>query len=361
MEKTALDRNAICLSQKPALQVSLDTLRSLVPLNKLSRNSLRYIVDHAHVIKARLGAILFDVGDTQPYTFYLLQGVINLQDENGEVIAVKSGADEGRYAVANLLPRQYRARVASNQAVVIRVDRNLWEKEIVWGQLSSMDKEGIRVEDNDWKMKLLHTPMFAPLPMANVQKLFESVEEVKVRTADVVIREGDPGDYYYIIRAGRCKVVRNGGGREIHLGSITEPESFGEEALISDKPRSASVVMETDGVLLRLSKENFQGLMQAPLLKRMELKAATQAVVEGNARLIDVRMEEEFAANHLPHASNIPLMLLYLKALSLNKAKRYIAYCDTGSRSEAAAFILTRSGLDAYVLKDAGEALAASA
>jgi CRP-like cAMP-binding protein len=196
--------------------------------------------------------------------------------------------------------------------------------------------------------------------MANVQKLFEHLEERPCKAGQVIVREGDPGDYYYIIRSGRCRVVRVANGLEIRLGTLQEPNSFGDEALVSDKPRNATVIMETDGVLLRLSKDNFQSLMQAPLVQRVTLNIARRAVAEGKAVLIDVRMEEEFAQNRLLHAINIPLFMLHLRAQTLNKGLKYVVYCDAGKRSESAAFLLTRNGFDAYVLDDAGTALAES-
>jgi len=127
---------------------------------------------------------------------------------------------------------------------------------------------------------------------------------------------------------------------------------------VADKPRNATVAMETDGMLMRLSRANFTELMHMPLIKRINLNNAMRGVNEGKAVLIDVRMEEEFTAGRLPHALNVPVFLLYLKTQSLNKAFKYIVYCDSSARSEAAAFILTRRGFDSYVLKDAARALA---
>ena len=341
------------------VKLELERLRQLVPLDNMSRNSLRHIIDHTQLIHASQGDILFDVGDTRSYTFFLLRGALTLRNPLGNRIVVESGKESGRYALSNLLPRQYRARVASKHALFARMDRDLLEKEIAWGQLSRTDKKGEKPADNDWKMTLLRTPTFSRLPMANVQQLFEELQEFPSKAGEVIIREGEPGDYYYIIRQGRCRVTRNVGGREIKLGTLQEADAFGDEALVSEKPRNATVRMETEGTLMRLSKENFQELMHVPLVKRIDLEKAMQAVNEGKALLIDVRMAEEFTASRLPQALNIPVFLLYLKIKSLNRKFKYILYCDTGDRSEAAAFILTRRGFDSYVLEQPARALAA--
>lgn len=347
--------------EESRVKLDLGRLRQLIWLDNMSRRSLRHIIDHTTLIQASQGDVLFDAGDTSPFTFFLLQGALTLQDRKGNRLIVESGSERGRYAISNLLPRRFRVQVASKQALIARVERDLLEKEVAWGQLSRTNKKGEKLEDNDWKIALLRTPTFSRLPMANVQKLFEVLQELPVKAGDVIIREGDePGNYYYIIRQGKCKVSRNVAGREIKLDVLGETDAFGDEALVSKKPRNATVVMETDGMLMRLAKTDFRELMHAPLIKRIDLESSMQAVDEGKALLIDVRMAEEFTVNRLPHALNIPVFLLYLKTKRLNRDLKYIVYCDTGDRSEAAAFILTRRGFDSYVLKEPALALAAN-
>lgn len=354
----AVLRSVAGLTTDKKLTPDLETMRQFVPLDNLSRRSLRFVIDHLKIVKQSMGDILFDIGDTKPVTFYLIRGAIKLKDAQGKRLVVESGSDRSRYAIGNLLPRHYRAKVASKQAIVACIDRELLEKEIAWGQLSRSDKKGEKVDDNDWKLNLLRTPTFSRLPMANVQRLFENLEEFHCKTGDTIIQEGDPGDYYYIIREGHCKVVRQVGGREIRIGQLKETEAFGDEALVSEKPRNATVVMETNGTLMRLSKTHFQKLMHAPLVKRVNLDVVHKAVEEGKAMLIDVRMEEEFTQCRLPHAISIPLFVLYLKTQTLNRGLKYVVYCDSGSRSEAAAFLLTRRGFDAYVLDNVPRELA---
>ena len=340
------------------MKLDLVQLRPLVPLDNLGRKSLRHIADHCKVLQFAGGDTVFDLGDTRPYTFYLLRGALRLKDEKGRRTLVEAGSERGNYAIGNLLPRRFNARIVSQQAIMIRIERDLLEKEITWGQLSQGDTKGHTNEDSEWRIDLLRTPVFSRLPMASVQRLFEALEEIPVKADDVIVREGETGDFYYIIRSGCCRVVREASDRQVRIGSLEAPQGFGDEALVSNKPRNATVIMETDGTLLRLFKSDFQELLQVPLVRKIKLVTAQSAIAEKKAILIDVRMEEEFARNRLPHAINIPLFLLHLKLKSMNKGFKYVLYCDTGHRSEAAAFILTRHGFDSYVLNDAPEALA---
>ena len=108
--------------------------------------------------------------------------------------------------------------------------------------------------------------------------------------------------------------------------------------------------METDGLLMRLSKEDFEELLKAPMLNEVDLDKAKEMVKKG-AVLMDVRMESEHKAGSIKGSLNVPLFMLRLKAESLQKDKTYICYCETGRRSSAAAFLLSEQGFDSYVLK----------
>ena len=74
-----------------------------------------------------------------------------------------------------------------------------------------------------------------------------------------MIRQGDEGDYFYIIREGTCSVTRlaSGNAWDVPLAELSTGDCFGEDALVSDGTRNATVTMLTDGVLMRLSKQQF--------------------------------------------------------------------------------------------------------
>ena len=168
---------------------------------------------------------------------------------------------------------------------------------------------------------------------------------------EVVIKQGDDGDYYYIIKTGKAKVTRaSKTGSELTLATLKDGDAFGEEALLSEAKRNATVTMDTDGTLMRLSKEDFNALLKEPMLSWIDL-AEAQALVEGGAKWLDVRLESEHANTGLNDSENIPLFMLRLKVDSLDPDVPYIAYCDTGRRSSAAAFLLSERGFQAYCLK----------
>jgi rhodanese-related sulfurtransferase len=170
--------------------------------------------------------------------------------------------------------------------------------------------------------------------------------------SDVVIKQGDEGDYFYAITSGSCEVSRESpASREaIKLAVLQQGDTFGEEALISGAKRNATVKMLTDGALMRLNKDDFKKLLNEPMLDRIDFAAASGLVAGGGARWLDVRMPSEFEGSHLPGAISLPLCFLRLRLKQLDPQLKYVVVCDTGRRSSAGAFILKERGFDAFVL-----------
>lgn len=108
--------------------------------------------------------------------------------------------------------------------------------------------------------------------------------------------------------------------------------------------------MSTDGVLMRLAKDDFIELLKQPIIKSVTNDIAETMATDG-AIWLDVRFLSEHQNNKIPDSVNIPLFLLRLNADKLSKSHKYIVYCDTGSRSSSATYILNERGYDAYLLE----------
>jgi len=120
--------------------------------------------------------------------------------------------------------------------------------------------------------------------------------------------------------------------------------------LISDEARNATVTMQTDGILMQLGRDDFQSLLNEPMLVSLEEEDAEEAVNHGG-KWLDVRVPSEFKASSKANAMNLPLYLLRHKLDALDRKTPYVVYCDTGRRSSAAAFILKQRGFETAVLK----------
>jgi predicted acylesterase/phospholipase RssA/CRP-like cAMP-binding protein len=79
---------------------------------------------------------------------------------------------------------------------------------------------------------------------------------------ETLFREHDPGSALYLLIYGRLRVLRLSEGREVEVGEVGRGESVGEIAVITGEPRSATVQAIRDSLLLELSGENFQQLIE---------------------------------------------------------------------------------------------------
>ena len=338
-------------------RVEKPVLKTLVPINALNAENFEELAGKALIEDIPAGRPLFKSGDVDRKTIYVLEGQVELKDAEGNVTSVRGGSDVAKHALANHQPRQHTA-TAKTACKVTRFDTDLLDILLTWDQLSGIEVNEISVEeasddtdDSDWMTRILQSQAFLQVPPANIQAMFMRIQEVPVTAGEVIINQGEDGDYYYLIKSGKAKVTRaSKTGSELTLATLKDGDAFGEEALLSEAKRNASVKMETDGSLMRLSAEDFNALLKEPMLSWVEMEQAKELVANG-AKWLDVRLESEHDNAGIKDSLNIPLFMLRLKLDSLPADVPYIIYCDSGRRSSAAAFLLSERGFQAYVLK----------
>ena len=122
---------------------------------------------------------------------------------------------------------------------------------LTWRRLAALDAAAVVPAD---RVALLRSgPIFAPLPPAIVEHLALSLEPVAVSAGTEIIRQGEPGDRFYLVGDGELAVSMD--GRETaRLGS---GDSFGEIALLRDVPRTATVSAKTDALVYGLDRDEF--------------------------------------------------------------------------------------------------------
>lgn len=112
------------------------------------------------------------------------------------------------------------------------------------------DKES-EEDGRNWIRRMRHIMAFKNMPAANIKSLLQRMETISVDEDDVIIQQGSPGDYYYVITEGAALVSRT-----VELATLGAGASFGEEALLSGSKRNASITMTSPGQLMRLAKDD---------------------------------------------------------------------------------------------------------
>lgn len=330
--------------------VDVESLKGLEPIASLSSDRMRELASRLVVEVLMPDTEIFREGDTDRTMIYLLDGEIMLHASfNAQPSYITAGMPDSWRPISNFNPRHVTA-TAVGQVEIIRVDPDEFDRLLAWDQMADNGTQEMSAATTG---KMTQSNALNSLPAAHIDELFRRMESVTAKAGEVIIRQGDPGDYYYLLEEGKVKVARHTapGAPEIELAQLSAGAAFGEEALISDNPRNASITMLTDGRLMRLAKKDFAELLQEPMLDWVGLDQVFEAMADGSAQFLDVRVASEFGIGHLPGAINIPLLELRGRVGELDKEAHYICYCSTGRRSSAAAFLLTQQGYRASVLK----------
>lgn len=113
--------------------------------------------------------------------------------------------------------------------------------------------------------------IFRPLPGATLEQLARDLRPVHVPAGDEIVRQGEPGDRFYIVSGGEVDVRVDGGpATPLRAGQF-----FGEIALLRNVPRTATVTARTEADLLALERDQFINIVTG----HPESDAAAQAVV----------------------------------------------------------------------------------
>ncbi len=344
-------------------KVHIDTLKRLEPLGSLSEARLGELAQLCRLENVGKNLNPFGVRLTAGQTVYLVRGEIALTYPDGTSVVLVGATDEARHPLGRRNGMFTDAK-AITDIELVHIDDELLDIMVTWDQLAATEAvpqaEIGRIQGTEpakwsvmsglFSVSNLKYGVFAQLPSAHIQELLKRFTHLEAREGTVVISEGAEGDYYYIIESGKAKVERMIGGVSVVLAELKSGDAFGEEALVSEVKRNATISMKTSGSLLRLDKKDFIELLRQPLLHRVSMDEARQKVAAGG-QWIDVRYPSEYQHDRLPGAINIPLVEIRNAFGLLDKDRDYVIYCQSERRSAAAAFLLAQRGYRARLLQ----------
>ncbi len=362
-----------------------DIIRSCSPVDMLEEQYFENLLKKSELIEAVTGDFFFESGDNDRDYYFLLKGDVELVTDDDTIIElISAGSKEAKQAIAPTVPRKVNARASSIVALVCRIPADMldimltWEKTGQYESAKNVDEDAAQNQTElgeldsqpsesdsggeDWMTMMLQNSVFQRIPASNIQAALMRMSEVEFSAGQTVCEQNSEGDYFYILKTGECAVIRRLAtkGKVVKLAELKPGDTFGEEALISEKKRNASIVMTHDGTVMRLSKDDFLSLMHVPVVQYINTKDAVEMHLREKAIWIDTRLPNEYMQGHLKNSVNVPLVTLRMKLRQMNKDRKYLLYCDNGSRSSAAAFLMSSRGFDSFVLQGGMETLPAS-
>ena len=137
-------------------------------------------------------------------------------------------------------------------------------------------------------------PLFAGLSEADHDLLLRVAVRNNYPRHKLLVREGDPGDRFYLLRKGRAKVyLGDSNGREVILAILTPGDFFGEMAMIDEEPCSANVMSLEESEFISIGKNEFQKAISSSSDMAMSmLKALSQRLREADQQIESLALKD---------------------------------------------------------------------
>jgi len=342
---------------------STEVFGQFSPFDLIAHEYLEKLIAKAMIVEYPKKHKICTSGERSWEQFYLLEGEVSLVNDSYALKRIKHTDPEARYTLDDHQPHRFNV-ISRTPVKLLVVNRDYLDLVLSWSQsgeynVVQINHEEEAVEETDWLSVFLQSPMVNQLPPSYIQKIIGAMEDIEVVAGEKIIQENQAGDYFYIIKEGAAEVftVANKNNTDSAI-QLKAGQYFGEDALVGETVRNATIVMMSDGIVSRLNKETFDELLKDPLIQRADNETLDklQNDTARTCEFIDVRLGVEYKHEHVKGSKNIPLSFLRNKVLGLNRDAVYVVTPEGGRRSELAAHMLRQAGLQAYLMED--EALA---
>ena len=331
-------------------------LQGFIPFDYLTSACIEDLSSQFREHTLGKGKILFKRGSEDNECHFLINGDIDLADENFNITKIAASSEDNYLALDNSSHIHRTSAITTSECQFYSINRDYLDLVTTWSQLSEdLEEQDPDFDDSDgidWMDALLNSPLFTRIPPANIQKLLVRFKERNVAIGEVIVKEEEQGEEFYVIKNGRAIVSQGDGHKQKTVAAIQTGDCFGEDAIIAESVRNATVTMASNGSLMVLDKVGFDELLKKPIIKSITLEELHIQMDEGDSGtvLIDVRRPQEFRHDRLKNSENVPLNHIREKLKAMNHDFHYVVYCDGGRRSEVAAYIMTESGFNAVCL-----------
>jgi CRP-like cAMP-binding protein len=192
-----------------------------------------------------------------------------VNDPKFELFDLKPGDFFGEEIIFSADPRE-NTIIANENTMTISLPREVLRRLISSSNniKSLMDQRYI---ERKLKIDLRRVPLFTHLNDDLFSEILNRVVLISVPEGEVIFKEGDQGDDFFLIRDGEVNVYRNVGDEKRVVALLSEGQFFGEMALLSDETRNATIEASRQTDLVKLSRNDFLDIVKRDKVMVKEL------------------------------------------------------------------------------------------
>merc|ERR1719233_2240780 len=250
LEKAKRNATLECLDDCSTLVASKELFESVLG------NSSKVCINKMYKESVKKGTELIKQGDKRAQTFHVIaSGSFTIHVDGDQKAIYKEGMCFGELALIHDAPRAATV-TAVEDCVIWTMHRNAYHRNV----------RGAKQQDYQQRVRWLKkVKLFNSLTKGQLVTMSEAFDEKTYKKNDVIIKQGDIGERFFVIKSGEVKCETFSG----ESGPRKPGEYFGERALLHDHPRAATITAVTTTVCLELHKEDFKQLL-GPLVDEME-------------------------------------------------------------------------------------------
>ncbi|MEE8059857.1 MAG: cyclic nucleotide-binding domain-containing protein [Pseudomonadales bacterium] len=337
----------------------LALIKQFTPLKQVSRKYHQQLATHLRLITVKLGETIIRKSRNTKLVHFLVKGSVEIR----ESFEVRYSLSHDDTRCENPLETRLQDRSsvkALEECTLLVTHTDQVDQYLTWSQdytIFYLDEGDFSLRDDDlidddfqedWDNVFIRSPLAANLSPAVIYQLMSRLEDVPVNAGDTIVKTHSPGDYFYIIKQGTVEVQTEATGpfkgESFKLGT---GNYFGDEALVADTIRNATVTMTSDGILGRLDIEAFEHLIKLHLVSPLTTEINTQTK---NIKVLDVRFPMEYKLGHEAESINIPISVLRKQLDKMKQSLLYVITPANDRRAELATYLMRQAGYQAYHL-----------
>lgn len=237
----------------------LDVLKESFLFSSLDQPDIDMVVDAMQEKVVDAGTRVINQGDDGDCLFLVQEGQINCYKKQADtseeklVKECKVGDAFGELALLYNCPRAASA-VAQGSCTLWQLDRE---------SFNNIIKDAAYKKRERYEAFLKRVPVLQSMEAYELQSMCDALRCEQVKSGDVIVQQGEPGDRFYILEEGECKAskvyVKGTTAREVMI--YKSGDYFGELALLKEEPRAATVTATTDCKVLVLSRRTFKSVL----------------------------------------------------------------------------------------------------